>query len=331
MNIHERSQHGFPSALEAIGRTPLIELRHIPKDRGRILAKLEFLNPGGSKKDRIARQMILDAEQVGALQPAQTVVELTSGNTGAGLAVVCAVTGHPFVAVMSRGNSKERAIMMQALGAEVVLVDQHPSSPRGQVTGADLDLVEEKTQTIVASRNAFRADQFELASNWRAHYLGTGPEIWSAASGFDAFCDFAGTGGSFAGCSRFFKEQAPDIDCYLVEPESCAVLSGRRIQDPRHRIQGGGYSKPHLKMLDLAEVTPDGYLTVSDQEAIECARQLARHEGLCVGISSGANLAAAMKLLAGPHRGQTIAILLNDTGLKYLSTDLFIDLQGESG
>jgi len=315
------------SALEAIGRTPLIELAHIPKGCGRILAKLEFLNPGGSKKDRIGQQMIQDAQDAGLLHPGQPVVELTSGNTGAGLAIVCTITGHPFVAVMSKGNSEERAIMMQALGAEVVLVDQHPTSPRGHVTGADLDLVEHEAQRLVEERGAFRADQFELASNWRAHYLGTGSEIWSATEGLDAFCDFVGTGGSFAGCSKYFKEQDPSVACYVVEPESCAVLSGRPVQDPRHRIQGGGYSKPHLKMLDLAGVTPDGYISVSDHEAIEYARRLGREEGLCAGISSGANLAAAMKLLTGPHKGQTIAILLNDSGLKYLSTDLFSHLR----
>ena len=330
MTNTDRGEASHPSAMGAIGHTPLIELKNIPEDYGRVLAKLEYLNPGGSKKDRIARQMILDAERSGALKPGQTVIELTSGNTGAGLAVVCTITGHPFVAVMSKGNSEERAVMMRALGADVVLVDQHPSSPRGQVTGADLDLVDRAARRLVQERGAFRADQFELPANWRAHYLGTGPEILSAAGSFDAFCDFAGTGGSFAGCSKCFKEHNPAIRCSLVEPVSCAVLGGHPIQDPRHRIQGGGYSRAHLKMLEFANVSPDGYLTVSDEEAIAFARRLGREEGLCVGISSGANLAAAMKLLAGPRRGQTIVILLNDTGLKYLSTDLYSNLRGGS-
>ena len=318
----EEPHDRLPSALGAIGRTPLIELQHIPGDRGRILAKLEFLNPGGSKKDRIALQMIQDAEQRGDLKAGQPVVELTSGNTGAGLAIVCAVTKHPFIAVMSRGNSQERALMMQALGAEVVLVDQAPTSPPGQVAGNDLDLVDEETRRIVRNRQGFRANQFELEANWRAHYLGTGPEIWSASECFDAFCDFPGTGGSFAGCAKYFKEQDHDIACYVVEPESSPALAGRPVRDPRHRIQGGGYSRRSLRMLELAQVSPDGFLTVSDVEALEYARRLAKEEGLFVGISSGANVAAAMKLLADRHRHQTVVVLLNDTGLKYLSTEL---------
>jgi len=312
----------LPSVVDAIGRTPLIELQHIPCDRGRILAKLEFLNPGGSKKDRIALQMIRDAEESGDLEAGQPVIELTSGNTGAGLAIVCAVTKHPFIAVMSRGNSQERAMMMRALGADVVLVDQDPASPPGQVTGVDLDLVEAETRRIVREQVAFRANQFQLGANWRAHYLGTGPEIWSASEPFAAFCDFAGTGGSFAGCAKYFKEQDHDIACYVVEPELSPALAGRPICDPRHRIQGGGYSRRSLRMLELAQVIPDGFLTVSDVEALEYARRLGQEEGLFVGISSGANVAAAMKLLAGPHRHQTVVVLLNDTGLKYLSTEL---------
>ena len=153
----------LPSAVEAIGNTPLVELSRITRDvDGRILAKMDYLNPGLSKKDRIARQMIEDAEAAGDLQPGQTVVELTSGNTGTGLAIVCGVNGYPFVAVMSRGNSMERARMMAALGAEVVLVDQLPDSEPGQVSGGDLALVEEAAQRITEERNAYRADQFHL-------------------------------------------------------------------------------------------------------------------------------------------------------------------------
>ena len=192
------------------------------------------------------------------------------------------------------------------------------------MTGVDLDLVEAETRRIVREQGAFRANQFELGANWRSHYIGTGPEIWSASPGFAAFCDFAGTGGSFAGCAKYFKEQDHDIACYVVEPESSPALAGRSIRDPRHRIQGGGYSRRSLRMLELAQVIPDGFLAVSDAEALEYARRLGKEEGLFVGISSGANVAAAMKLLAGRHRHQTVVVLLNDTGLKYLSTELFV-------
>ena len=166
------------SAVKAIGNTPLVALNRITEDLdGHILAKLEYLNPGFSKKDRIASQIIADAEAAGDLAPGQTVVELTSGNTGTGLAIVCGIKGYPFVAVMSRGNSIERARMMSALGAEVVLVDQLPSSVPGQVSGGDLELVEEQARKIVVERQAFRANQFRLQGNYRAHYLHTGPEI----------------------------------------------------------------------------------------------------------------------------------------------------------
>jgi len=311
------------SVIEAIGDTPVVELsrfgRHLD---GRILAKLEYLNPGFSKKDRIARQIIEDAEADGRLSPGQTVVELTSGNTGTGLAIVCGVKGYPFVAVMSRGNSVERARMMAALGAEVVLVDQAPGSRPGQVSGADLERVEQVTQRLVVERGAFRADQFRLRSNFRAHYLHTGPEfIRQAGSAIQAFCDFAGTGGSFAGCAAAFKEYNPAIRCFLVEPEGAPVLAGGAVTCPDHRIQGGGYAMSDLPQLSGVRV--DGYLTVSDAEATTAARRLAREEGIFAGFSSGANVAAAVKLLSGPCRGLTVAVLINDSGLKYLSTDLW--------
>jgi cysteine synthase A len=289
---------------------------------GRILAKLEYLNPGLSKKDRVALQIVEDAEADGSLVPGQTVVELTSGNTGTGLAIVCAVKGHPFVAVMSRGNSAERARMMSALGAEVVLVDQLADSKAGQVSGGDLELVERATQRIVAERGAFRADQFRLPGSMRAHYLHTGPEVLRQSGGhIDVFCDFVGTGGSFAGCAAAFKEHDPAIQCYVVEPAGAAVLAGETGTRPNHRIQGGGYSMSHLPLLRREDV--DGYLQVSDSEAIETARRLASEEGLFAGFSSGANVAAALRLLRTSHRGQTIAVLLCDSGLKYLSTDLW--------
>jgi cysteine synthase A len=313
----------LPSAVEAIGETPLVDLSRITRGlEGRLLAKLEYLNPGFSKKDRIARQIIADAESEGALQPGQTVVELTSGNTGTGLAIVCAVKGYPFVAVMSRGNSMERARMMAALGAEVLLVDQLPGSIPGQVSGGDLERVEREAKRIVKERSAFRADQFRLAGNTRAHYLHTGPEILRQAAGsIGLFCDFPGTGGSFAGCAAAFKEHNPAIACYVVEPAGAAVLAGRPVTNPNHRIQGGGYSMAELPLLLPEHV--DGYIQVTDEEAIQTARRLAREEGIFAGFSSGANVAAALQLLRIDHAGETAVVLLNDSGLKYLSTDLW--------
>jgi len=319
----DRSRGVLASAIEAIGGTPLVELSRLTRGmEGHILAKLEYLNPGFSKKDRIARQIIEDAEAQGLLQPGQAVVELTSGNTGTGLAIVCGIKGYPFVAVMSRGNSVERARMMAALGAEVVLVDQLPDSRPGEVSGGDLELVEREAQRIVRERSAFRADQFRLESNARAHYLHTGPEILEQSGGaIDAFCDFVGTGGSFGGCAAAFKEYNPAIRCYVVEPEGAAVLAGDAVTNPHHRIQGGGYSMAHLVMVRPEHV--DGYVKVSDEEAIAAARRLAKEEGIFAGFSSGANIAAAKRLLESTCKGKTVAVLLSDSGLKYLSTDLW--------
>ena len=298
----------LPSAVEAIGGTPLVELSRIAKGfGGRLLAKLEYLNPGHSKKDRIARQIIEDAEADGSLRPGQPVVELTSGNTGTGLAIVCAVKHYPFIAVMSRGNSPERARMMRALGAEVVLVDQSSGSLPGEVSGDDLALVEEAAREIARRRGAFRADQFRHPGNFRAHYLHTGPEILEQSAGnFDVFCDFAGSGGTFAGCAAAFKERNPKIACYLVEPDSA-----------HHRIQGGGYSMDSLPMLRPQEI--DGRIRIRDDQAIDAARRLAREEGIFAGFSSGANVAAALQLIAG----RTVVTIVNDSGLKYLSTGLW--------
>jgi len=319
-----RADHLLSSIAGAIGNTPLIELSRITKELGgRILAKAEYMNPGFSKKDRIALQMIEDAENDGLLKPGQTVIELTSGNTGTGLAIVCGVKGYHFIAVMSKGNSIERARMMAALGAEVVLVNQLPGSKKGQVSGGDLELVEKETQRLTRERGAFRTDQFRLKGNFRAHYLHTGPEIINQAGcKIDAFCDFAGTGGSFAGCAAAFKENNPAIKCYIVEPATAAVLAGEKVTNPNHRIQGGGYLMKNLEMLNPEHI--DGYVKVTDEEAVATARRLAKEEGVFAGFSSGANVFAAMQLLENEHRGQTIAVLLNDSGLKYLSTDLWV-------
>jgi cysteine synthase A len=311
------------SVLGAIGNTPLVELARVTRGlEGRILAKLEYLNPGFSKKDRIALQMIEEAEAEGKLKRGQTVVELTSGNTGTGLSIVCAVKGYPFVAVMSKGNSTERARMMRALGAEVILIDQLPDSKPGQVSGGDLALVEEAAQRITKERNAFRADQFHLESSARAHYLQTAPEILEQSNGqIDVFCDYVGTGSSFGGRAAAFKEHDPGLQCYIVEPAEAAVLAGKSVTNPNHRIQGGGYSMTELSLIHRDHI--DGYLQVTDEDAMEFARRLAKEEGIFAGFSSGANVAAAIQLLKTTCRGKTIAVLLPDSGFKYLSTDLW--------
>ena len=311
--------HLSASAVETIGNTPLVELSRLTRGvSGRLLVKLEYLNPGGSKKDRVARQIIEDAEADGSLQPGQPVVELTSGNTGTGLAIVCAVKGYPFIAVMSKGNSPERMKMMLAMGAEVALVDQMPGSTHGQVSGADLELVNVEASRIVKERGAFRADQFNHRGNFRAHYLHTAREILAQADGkIDAFCDFVGSGGTFAGCAAAFKEHDPRIQCYVVEPVGSAVLAGNAVSQPSHRIQGGGYSMPDLPLINMKQI--DGYLSVSDEQAIDTARSLAKLEGIFAGFSSGANVAAARELLDGG----TVVTIINDSGMKYLSTELW--------
>ncbi|MCZ4354460.1 cysteine synthase family protein [Roseovarius aestuarii] len=302
----------LPSVLDAMAHTPLVELERIRQNlglEGRILAKLDYLLPGFSKKDRAARQTIQDALADGNLMPGQTVVELTSGNMGTGLAIVCAVLGHPFVAVMSEGNSPERARMMRSLAAEVVLVPQAPGGRTGEVSGADLALVEQAAQALTIERKAFRADQFQRRANTLAHESGTAPEIWSQSDGtVTAFCDFAGSGGTLGGCARFFVPKG--VRCYVVEPDN-----------PQHPIQGGGYNMEHLT--HLSGTTLAGTVTVSGDDAINHARLLAQQEGVFGGFSSGANLAGAVQLLQGPERGGTVAIVICDSGLKYLSTDLW--------
>ncbi|WP_369386691.1 PLP-dependent cysteine synthase family protein [Streptomyces sp. CG1] len=316
----------LPSAVEAIGATPLVRLDRITSGLdGTVLAKLDYLNPGGSKKDRAAKGIIEEAERSGLLEPGQPVVELTSGNMGTGLAIVCAVKGYPFIAVMSRGNSPERARMMAALGAEVVLIDQMPGSSPGQVSGGDLELVDAAAQEITRSRGAFRADQFHRDGNWLAHYHGTGQELWQQTGGaLDGFVDFLGSGGTYAGVTKALKEHNPAARCYAVEPAGAAVVAGRPLTRPDHPIQGGGYAMSDLDF--LAGVPIDGFVQVTGDEARSAARQLATREGIFGGYSSGANLAAALKLLDGRMRGKTLAIIICDSGLKYLSTDLWADV-----
>jgi cysteine synthase A len=325
----DRSGHRPPplvdSILGAIGNTPMVELGRMVRRRGldgRVLAKLEYLNPGSSKKDRVALEIVRRARADGRLQPGQAVVELTSGNTGTGLAIVCSALGHPFVAVMSRGNTIERARQMAALGAEVVLVDQGPAGVSGQVSGEDMSLAEERTRQLVMDRGAFRAYQFEAEDNVRAHEYQTGPEIWSQAEGrIDAFAMIAGTCGTYTGIMRYLRRVKPSVRGYLIEPARAAVLAGACIDDPRHKIQGAGYARHDLPLLERTLVTD--YLQVNDQEASEMTRALAVEEGIFAGISSGANLAVALRLIAGPERGNTVAMVVCDSGLKYLSTDLY--------
>lgn len=313
------------SAVDAIGCTPLVRLDRITSSLGldgSILAKLDYLNPGGSKKDRVALGIIEEAERLGTLKPGQPVVELTSGNTGTGLSIVCAVKGYPFIAVMSRGNSVERARMMSALGAEVVLVDQMPGSIPGQVSGPDLALVEKKAREIEVERGAFRADQFTLDGNWIAHHDGTASEIWEQADGqLDGFVDFVGSGGTYAGVTRGLKQMKSAVKCFIVEPEGAAVLAEGSAPRPEHPIQGGGYVMPDLVF--LKDVPVDGYLQVTGDQARQGARLLASKEGIFAGFSSGANLSAAIELLNGEMKGKTIVIIICDSGLKYLSTDLW--------
>jgi cysteine synthase len=313
------------SILGAIGNTPLVELRQIVRRRGlegRILAKLEYLNPGSSKKDRVALEIVNRARADGRLRPGQAVVEVTSGNTGTGLAIVCAALCHPFVAVMSKGNTVERARQMAAFGAEVVLVDQGPGGVPGQVSGPDMDLVEEQARRLVAERDAFRAYQFESEDNCRAHELSTGPELWEQSQGrIDAFAMIAGTCGTYTGVMRYLRRLNSSVRGYLIEPARAAVLAGVCVDDPRHKIQGAGYARRDLPLLDRTLV--DEFFQVDDQEAEDMTRALAAEEGIFAGVSTGANLSVAVRLLQGPERGGTVAIIVCDSGLKYLSTDLY--------
>ena len=246
--IHtDRLSTVLPSAMHAIHGTPCVDLSRLTDAlglEGKIVAKLEYLSPGFSKKDRIARQMIEEARADGRLAEGQTVIELTSGNTGTGLAIVCAALGHPFIAVMSRGNSTERARMMAALGAELVLVDQAAGSRPGQVSGEDLQLVFEETSRLTSQRSAFRADQFELEANARAHSEHTGPELVRQCLGtgyeLDGFVDFVGSGGTFAGVAQALQCAMPLAKCYVVEPEGAAVLAGKCREGTKlapHKIQ----------------------------------------------------------------------------------------------
>lgn len=310
------------SILGAIGATPLVALDRLAAGLpGRVLAKIEAFNPGASIKDRVALRIIEHAERSSRLQPGTAVVELTSGNMGVGLAVVCAIKGYRLIAVMSEGNSIERRQMLAALGAEVDLVAQAGEPRPGQVSGEDLELVEARTQELVRKLDAFRPDQFNNQEGPRAHELTTGPEIWQQTGGrLDYFVAAVGTGGTFIGTSRYLKSRDPRIRCFAVEPASAPALAGGPITNTSHHMQGAGYAlRPPLWDDSLCDV----FLTVSDDELKTAARDLARREGIFAGASSGANVAASLRLAREVEPGQVIVTVLPDTGLKYLSTDVF--------
>ncbi len=312
----------FDNILGAVGNTPLVKLSNISGESGiNIYAKIEYFNPGLSIKDRVAIKFIEEAEKSGKIKPGGTVIERTSGNMGTGLAIVCAVKGYKFVAVMSEGNSVERRRMLSALGADVVLVPQAPGGKPGFVSGEDLDLVEVKTRELAIKLNAYRPDQFNNPDGAKAHEETTGEEIWSQTGGkIDAFVTYVGSGGTFVGTSRALKNHNKNVKCFVVEPESAPYLAGKKIISTRHRIQGGGYAfKPPFWDNSLV----DGYLTVSDEEAFTSARNLARKEGIFAGYSSGANVAASLKTSELLEKGSCVVTILPDSGLKYLSTDLF--------
>lgn len=216
----------------------------------------------------------------------------------------------------------ERARMMRALGAEVVIVPQTKNAVIGQVSGEDLKLVEEMAVKLTKERNAFRADQFKLDSSYRAHKLHTAVEMWEQSDGdIDCFVDIVGSGGTFEGCAEKLKEYNENISCYIVEPANAAVYAQKNlINEGRHKVQGCGYA------MDLSLINKnliDGCIQVTDEDVIQVTRDLARLEGTFVGFSSGANVCAAIQLLKGKEKGKNIVLTLNDSGLKYLSTDLF--------
>lgn len=303
-------------SLDLIGKTPLILLENVFHGPGKIYGKLESINPGGSVKDRPALKIIQKAYEDKRLLPGQPVVEMTSGNMGAGLAVVCGIYGNPFFATMSTGNSPERAKMMKALGAEVVLVPQVDGKP-GQVTGLDLEAVKDKALEIAKTKGAFFVDQFNNIGSLLAHEEGTGPEIWDALGDeIDAFTAIVGSGATFVGCSKFLKTKKTSLYCAVVEPTGAEVLKGLPLNNPRHIIQGTSYGTvPPLWDPSIV----DDYFSVSDEEVAHYKNLLAEKEGLYVGFSSGANVCAAAKLLnSGKLKpGATVVTILCDTGLKY--------------
>ena len=306
----------YTSADRLIGKTPLLELTHIEKKYGlkaKVLAKLEYFNPAGSVKDRVAKKMLDDAVAAGKLTPESVIIEPTSGNTGIGLASVAAARGYRIIIVMPETMSVERRQLMKAYGAELVLTDG-TKGMKGAIEKAD-ELAKEIP-------NSFIPGQFVNPSNPKAHYETTGPEIFEDTDGeVDIFVAGVGTGGTVTGVGEYLKEKKPSVKIVAVEPESSPVLS--KGVAGAHKIQGigAGFVPEVLDTKVYDEIIP-----VSNEAAFETGRLIGRSEGVLVGISSGAAAYAAVELAKRPENaGKTIVVLLPDTGDRYLSTPLFGD------
>lgn len=304
----------FSSVLDMVGGTPLLEAKNLERELGlkaKILMKLEYLNPAGSVKDRIARAMILDAREKGLLKEGATLIEPTSGNTGIGLASMAASLGYRLILTMPETMSVERRNILKAYGSEIVLTD----GARG-MTGA-IEKAKELAQEIPDS---FIPGQFENPVNPKAHIETTGPEIWEDTKGkVDIFVAGVGTGGTITGVGTYLKEKNPNVKIVAMEPSDSPVLSGR--EPGPHKLQGiGAGFVPETLDTEIY----DEILTIGSEEAFSGARQIAQKEGVLVGISSGAAFAAAVKLAKRPeNEGKTIVVLLPDSGDRYYSTPLF--------
>ena len=304
----------FSSVLDLVGGTPLLEAKNLERELGlkaKILMKLEYLNPAGSVKDRIARAMILDAREKGLLKEGATLIEPTSGNTGIGLASMVASLGYRLILTMPETMSVERRNILKAYGAEIVLTD----GARG-MTGA-IEKAKELAQEIPDS---FIPGQFENPVNPKAHIETTGPEIWEDTKGkVDIFVAGVGTGGTITGVGTYLKEKNPNVKIVAMEPSDSPVLSGGKPGP--HKLQGigAGFIPDTLDTEIYDEI-----LTIGSEEAFSGARQIAQKEGVLVGISSGAAFAAAVKLAKRPeNEGKMIVVLLPDSGDRYYSTPLF--------
>ena len=297
----------YTNILNAIGNTPLLELTRISD--GTVFAKAEFLNPGGSIKDRVAKYLLDQAEKAGRLRPGMTIAEATSGNTGIGVTLVGVHKGYRVVIVMPEDMSEERKKIIRALGAELIL------SPAGKsIPGA----VGRVNDMAAADPNIFIVGQFENPDNPEAHYLTTGPEVWRQMEGeIAAFVAGVGSGGTIGGTGKFLKERDPDVRLVAVEPTNAAALLGH--EPGLHQIQGigDGFIPPVLDTSLLDDV-----VTVTDDDAIETTRRLAREEGLLVGTSSGANVWAALRVSEQLGPGRNVVTVLPDRAERYFSTSL---------